>query len=69
MPWLAQREGGHPHYADEGSQREAVFRRLGYVDVPAPGSDVPAEVDVDDFGEPVETVDTHVELGETFDRP
>ncbi|MFJ8815430.1 hypothetical protein [Amycolatopsis thermoflava] len=39
MPWLAQRVGGHPHYATAGSGLEAVYRRLGYVEVPAPGAD------------------------------
>lgn len=38
MPWLAQHQGGHPHYADAGSALETIYRRLGYVDVPAPGA-------------------------------
>lgn len=58
MPWLAQHQGGHPHYADDGSQLEQVYRHLGYAEVPAPGSETedtePApEPDRDDFGEPL----------------
>lgn len=52
MPWLAQHEGGHPHYAD--GELAKVYRHLGYVEVPAPGTDgqaVEAEPDRDDFGE------------------
>lgn len=58
MPWLAQHVGGHPHYVDEGSQLERVYRHIGYVDVPAPGADGQVaepepEPDRDDFGEPL----------------
>ena len=40
MPWYAQRVNlpdTHRHYADAGSQHEAVLLRIGYVEVPAPG--------------------------------
>lgn len=43
MPWLAQTTDTHPHHVDAGSTLEAVYVRLGYVEVPAPGSDVPDE--------------------------
>lgn len=42
MPWLAQYADlpdAHKHWADPGSALEAVFARLGYVEVPAPGAD------------------------------
>ncbi|MDQ0377953.1 hypothetical protein [Amycolatopsis thermophila] len=58
MPWLAQRVGGHPHYASAGSGLEAVYRRLGYVDVPAPGADEQDEPA--DTVEPDDAADTAV---------
>ncbi|PXY20322.1 hypothetical protein [Prauserella endophytica] len=69
MPWLAQREGGHPHYAT--GQREAVFRHLGYVEVPAPGANEPDDTSgpTDDFGEPVPDLQGQdMTPGETFDE-
>jgi hypothetical protein len=64
MPWLAQHEGGHPHHVDEGSQLEAAYRRLGYVEVPAPGSD---DTDADDGDQDGEKRDPlTVGPGETF---
>lgn len=41
MPWYAQRADlpdTHRMHADEGSQHEAVLLRIGYVEVPAPGT-------------------------------
>jgi hypothetical protein len=38
--WLAQREDlpdTHKMWADPGSALEATLRKIGYVDVPAPG--------------------------------
>lgn len=62
--WLAYREGGHPHYVERGSQLDDVYARLGYVEVPAPGSEPdPVEPDVDDLQ------GAEIEPGETFDEP
>ncbi len=43
MPWYAQHEDGHPNHADAGSELEAVYVRLGYVEVQAPGSVEPEQ--------------------------
>jgi hypothetical protein len=49
MPYYAQRADlpdTHKLWADPGSQHEAVLKRLGYVEVPAPGQ----SADVEDTG-------------------
>ena len=57
--WLAQRDDlpdTHKLWADEGSQLEQVYRALGYVEVPAPGTEAKAAVSLvdDDKDAPVE---------------
>ncbi|WP_102906664.1 hypothetical protein [Amycolatopsis sp. BJA-103] len=54
MSWYAQHETGHPNYADAGSELEAVLVRLGYVEVPAPGSVEPEHTGEPPEGENVE---------------
>ncbi|ALG07662.1 hypothetical protein [Kibdelosporangium phytohabitans] len=53
MPWYAEREDlpdAYRHHADAGSQLAAVYERLGYIEVPAPGTEVP---DADPSADPV----------------
>lgn len=48
MPWYALRADlpdNHKMWSDPGSQHEAVLRQIGYVEVPAPGSETPSEDD------------------------
>lgn len=73
MPWYAQRQGAHPHYADEGSQLATVYQHIGYVEVSAPEPAEPVaapEPDRDDFGDPLPAFDpvSGVEGGDALDE-